>query len=335
MRRLFFVFAAILCLSASVPFLKAQAQTSGGSAAGEDYDRRLQRLEEQIVDLSAQVGTVETMVQGGGVAPPAASSLPGGGGFGGSGDARLGEIETQVRALSSQLGEILRRLQQLEQRSGGLPAPQGGGTNFGSAPSDQFYAQPAEQGTGFSVGGNEPSSAQDGFGASIEPGASTEESSSGLDGYFGNNSQSNQPAVGGSSQPIQTAARSTPEAENLYRRAYDALVQRNYRAATDDFEQFVNAFPADPLAGQAYYWLGEASFTNGQYKQAADSFLKSSTNYPQNKKAAESLLKLGISLRRLGEQQAACSSFSELSRRFPSATQILQRAEREKSRAKC
>ena len=335
MRRLFFVYAAVLCLGASLPFLKVQAQTSSESAAGADYDKRLQRLEEQIVDLSAQVGTVETMAQGGGAAPPAASSLPGGGGFGGSDEARLGEMETQLRALSSQLGEILRRLQQLEQRSGGLSTPQDGGTNFGGAPPDQFYAQPAEQGTGFSVGGNEPSSTQGGFGASIEPGTSTGESNSGLGGYFGNNSRSDQSAVGGSSQPIQTAARSTPEAEDLYRRAYDSLVQRNYRAATDDFEQFVKAFPADPLAGQAYYWLGEASFTNGQYKQAADSFLKSSTNYPQNEKAAESLLKLGISLRRLGEQQAACSSFAELSRRFPSAMPILQRAEREKSRAQC
>ena len=53
-------------------------------------------------------------------------------------------------------------------------------------------------------------------------------------------------------------------------------------------------YPADPLAGSALFWLGEAAFTSGEYRKAADSFLKSSTNYPQNEKAAESLLKLGI-----------------------------------------
>jgi tol-pal system protein YbgF len=97
----------------------------------------------------------------------------------------------------------------------------------------------------------------------------------------------------------------------------------------------VEQYASDPLAGQAYFWLGEAAFVNGQYREAADSFLKSSTNYPDNQKAPESLLKLGISLKRLGETQAACSSFSELGRRFPDATQIMERAERERQRTEC
>jgi TolA-binding protein len=74
---------------------------------------------------------------------------------------------------------------------------------------------------------------------------------------------------------------------------------------------------------------------NGQYREAADSFLKSSTNYPDNAKAPESLLKLGISLKRLDETQAACSSFDELQRRYPDASQILERAVRERQRAEC
>ena len=134
---------------------------------------------------------------------------------------------------------------------------------------------------------------------------------------------------------MRTAASSSPQARALYEQSYNALVQRNYRGAGDGFEKFVQSYPSDPLAGSAFFWLGEAAFTSGEYRKAADSFLKSSTNYPQNEKAAESLLKLGISLKRLGENKAACSSFAELARRFPSATPVLQRAEREKSRAQC
>ena len=47
------------------------------------YDKRIQRFEEQIVDLSAQLGTVETMGQGGGAAAPSAGGQFSGGGSGG------------------------------------------------------------------------------------------------------------------------------------------------------------------------------------------------------------------------------------------------------------
>ena len=328
---------ALLLVGAALPLAGASAQDSA------DYDKRIQRLEEQIVDLSAQLGTVETMGQGGGAAVPSAGGQFTGGGSGGSDDGRLAEIETQVRALSAQMNEMLRRLQRIEQRSGGLtPADQPDGVSEnprGSRRQPVRETAEQEQGTGFSVSGEDKEPA--GFGATVEPGQggqsqgrSAGRADSGSN--YGGGSFDADPGTGtSSSAPVRTAASSSPQARALYEQSYNALVQRNYRAAGDGFEQFVQSYPGDPLAGSAFYWLGEAAFTSGEYRKAADSFLKSSTNYPQNEKAAESLLKLGISLKRLGENKAACSSFAELARRFPSATPVLQRAEREKSRAQC
>ena len=54
---------ALFLAGAALPLAPATAQDAAGNA---DYDKRIQRLEEQIVDLSAQLGTVETMGQGGG-----------------------------------------------------------------------------------------------------------------------------------------------------------------------------------------------------------------------------------------------------------------------------
>ncbi len=352
MRRSSLLCGALFLAGAILPLTGAGAQDNAGNA---DYDKRIQRLEEQIVDLSAQLGTVETMGPGGGAAaPPAGGQFSGGGSGGGEDGGRLSEIETQVRALSAQMGETLRRLERIERRSGLAPAE-----------------QPDSQGTGFSVGGDdrEPT----GFGTTVEPGPSqgraTVEPGQGQgrttfeprqgqgrtavepgqgqgqgpgrnagraesgDSFAGGSPDAN-PAVSAAA-PVRTAANSSPQARALYEQSYNALVQRNYRAAGDGFEQFVQSYPSDPLAGSAFFWLGEAAFTSGEYRKAADSFLKSSTNYPQNEKAAESLLKLGISLKRLGENKAACSSFAELARRFPSATPVLQRAEREKTRAQC
>jgi tol-pal system protein YbgF len=317
MRRPSRFIGALFLAGAALPIASAGAQDSA------EYEKRIQRLEEQIVDLSAQLGTVETMGQGGGAAAPSAGGQFSGGGSGGQeGGGRLSEIETQMRALSAQMGETLRRLERIERRSG-------------LAPSEQ----PDSQGTGFSVGGNDGEPSSSGFGATIEPGQGQGQAQ----GRSGNRADSGSsyggsPDAGstsGGAAPVRTAASSSPQARALYEQSYNALVQRDYRAAGDGFEKFVQSYPTDPMAGSAFFWLGEAAFTSGEYRKAADSFLKSSTNYPQNEKAAESLLKLGISLKRLGENKAACSSFAELARRFPSATPVLQRAEREKSRAQC
>ena len=336
MRRSSRFIGALFLVGAVLPLASASAQDSTANA---DYDKRIQRLEEQIVDLSAQLGTVETLGQGGGAAAPAAGGQFTGGGSGGTEDGgRLSEIETQVRALSAQMGETLRRIERIEQRSGGLsPSGQSGGVTENAKgsrqqPAPRFDADPSDQqGTGFSVGGEDKEPGR--FGTTVEPGAGKNSGRADSGNYAGGASDDN--ASSGGAAPVRTAASSSSQARGLYDQSYNALVQRNYRAAGDGFEQFVQAYPSDPLAGSAFFWLGEAAFTSGEYRKAADSFLKSSTNYPQNEKAAESLLKLGISLKRLGENKAACSSFAELARRFPSATPVIQRAEREKSRAQC
>jgi len=337
MRRSVFVFGALFLGGALHYAVSASAQSSGDP----DVDKRLQRLEEQIVDLNAQLGTIETMTQGSGSIgmPSAGAPNAGGTGFAGGGgsDSRLLELETQLRALSSQFSDVLSRLERIEQRAG-LASPQRQGAadiNDGGlslAPSD---SQPAEQGTGFSVGGNQ--SGAQGFGTTIESDGTGGDTGGGggLSSFFSSGSEASAPSAITNPQPIQTAAQSSNEAQSLYSTGYNALLQRDYRTAANTFEKFVQAHPKDPLAGQAHHWLGEAAFINGEYRTAANSFLKSSTNYPQNEKAAESLLKLGISLKRLGENQAACSSFAELGRRFPNATQVLERASRERQRTDC
>ncbi len=341
MRRSSLFIAALCSVAAALASGAASAQDSAGNA---DYDKRIQRLEEQIVDLSAQLGTVETMAQGsGGVAAPSAGAqFSSGGPAGGDDGGRLAEMETQIRELSAQMSETLRRIERIEQRFGGLaPSGQPGGApdngrGSGQQPASRYSAEQSEQGTGFSIGGEDKDPATTGFGATVEP-EHTNQPKQGGRADSGNAVRGAAPgdSAAGAAAPVRTAANSSPQAQALYDQAYNALVQRDYRAAGDGFENFVKTYPTDPLAGSALFWLGEASFTSGEYRKAADSFLKSSTNYPQNEKAAESLLKLGISLKRLGENKAACSSFAELARRFPSATPVLQRAEREKSRAQC
>ena len=140
-----------------------------------------------------------------------------------------------------------------------------------------------------------------------------------------------------SSQPSAPVTASTGgTARALFDQAYGALNRREYSAAETYFQQFLDEYPSDPLAGSAQYWLGETAFVSGEYKSAADRFLKTFTNYPTNERAPEALLKLAISLRRLGNNTDACATFAELGRRYPQAPKtVQQRADAEKKRANC
>jgi tol-pal system protein YbgF len=334
------VVAALLSLALGG---SASAQGRVGAPSGDgDQEKRLQRLEEQIVDLNAQIGTIESMTRGGGggASAPVAS-------YGGSGG-DVGQMESQVRAMGAQLSEIMRRLERLEARFGAAPAP-GDAPKYGDAPpargeGRQGRARPAESGTGFSIGGldepQEPGSPQPSQQPASRGSYPSEPRGNDRSGWATDTAPA--PLAAGPSRqgesaaaPVRVAALTSPQAQSLYDQAYNAFTQRNYRAASDGFEQFLQRHPSDPLAGSAQFWLGEAAFTGGDYRKAADLFLKTATNYPDNEKAAESMLKLGISLKRLGENDAACSTFSEMGKRYPNATAFLQRAETEKRRSNC
>lgn len=337
------VVAILLLAGLAVP---AGAQSRGGPV---DDEKRLQRLEEQIVDLSAQIGTIESMSRGGG--GPAAGGA--GAGFSGDDGSRVSQMEGQVRSLSQQLDTISRRLERLEARFG-MSTPSPGDNRVGDAGGRQGgrWAQQSDQGTGFSVGGldeqpdrrslgdtqNDASRQRETAPPPVEQRADTRSSWT-TDSTPLASSPPVSASRGAASEPggapVRMAALSSPQAQTLFDQGYSSMMQRNYRAASESFEQFVQRYPSDPLAGSAQFWLGEAAFTSGEYRKAADMFLKSATNYPQGEKAAESMLKLGISLKRLGENDAACSSFSELSKRYPNSAQIIQRAETEKRRSNC
>lgn len=352
--------AALLSLGAAG---SAGAQSRPYSASGDgDPEKRLQRLEEQIVDLNAQLGTIESITRG----ASGGGGAPAGGGYSGSGG-DIGQMESQVRAMGAQMNELMRRLERLEARSGAAPAPSDA-PNYGDArPSRggdrQGRARPAENGTGFSIGGLDdqqadtsdrsapaPQPLQQRSGGSVaasEPrgndrgGWGATEASPAPSGSSSSSSGGSSPGgssksgLAGGGAPVRVATQTSPAAQSAYDQAYSAFTQRNYRAATDGFEQFMQRHPSDPLAGSAQFWLGEAAFTGGDFRKAADMYLKTAGNYPDNEKAAESLLKLGISLKRLGENDAACSTFSELSKRYPNASALLQRADTEKRRSNC
>ena len=293
----------------------AAAKAEGSGATEAQLRQRVEQLEEQFVDMQVLVGTLESLARGGGAAAPSMRAAPMASGMSGGDAGRIDALETQVRALTAQL-------EQLSQQ-GGRP---GGGGGFAPAPTQRDSFAPS------AGGGQLGSSVGSGFGATIvTPG-------SGGDDQIGRflNDDTNTAAAPGQMAAIAPSTGGDGNSKQAYETAYGYLLQQNYGAAESAFDDFLQRYPGDPLAGNAQYWLGESLYVRGQFKAAASAFLKGYQTYARSAKAPDSLLKLAMSLDRLGQRDAACSSYAELSSRFPNApSHVKTRAQTERQRVGC
>lgn len=281
-----------------------------------DLKKRVQQLEEQLVDMQVVIGTLQSMNTGP-VQGPSASYGPQGGsaGYGGGGassDGRLDVIETQIQALTSQMELLSREVRSLtSDRRGALPTtPQNG---YAAAPqtAPQYGVEKQSLNDSVDYGG---------FGSTTV----SRDQNDGIGGLLSNGAAN----FGGGG--------SDAGSKQLYETAYGYLLQQDYGAAEAAFRDFVQRYPNDALTGNAQYWLGESLYLRGQYKPAASAFLEGYEKHRSNGKAPESLLKLAMSLNKLGQHDAACSSFTEFSARFPDApANVKQRAGLERRRAGC
>lgn len=121
-----------------------------------------------------------------------------------------------------------------------------------------------------------------------------------------------------------------------YEGAYASIQSGDYGQAEAGFRQFLATYPADRLAPDAQYWLGESFFARGQYREAADEFIAGYKAYPKSDKGADTLLKLGLSLAGLGERDMACSTYAKVLKQYPQVTNAMkQRIKVEQASARC
>jgi tol-pal system protein YbgF len=290
------------------------AQATRTAPDGAPLAGRLQRLEDQVADLRGVVSAVETLAKSGG-----------GGAY--TATASGGASTEQMRQLSEQIAELTQRLERLEARLGAAEPASDQPRRLG------YNTVP--QAGGFEEKQQLPPLASPDALAERLPVRPAGPAASPPPQQTASVSQARPYAPDPATRPAAVAP-ANGSARALFDQASAALNRREYTAAETYFQQFLDQYPSDPMAGGAQYWLGEAAFASGEYRTAADRFLKTFTSYPNSERAPEALLKLAIALRRLGENSAACDSFAELQRRYPQGPKtVLQRADTEKKRANC
>jgi tol-pal system protein YbgF len=114
------------------------------------------------------------------------------------------------------------------------------------------------------------------------------------------------------------------------------MQRRDYALAEETMRNFAQKYPADPLAADSQYWLGESFYRRQLYRDAAESFLAVTTKFATSAKAPDALLRLGQSLAALKEKEAACAALGEVIRKYPRASVSVKRdVDSEQKRVKC
>lgn len=305
-----------------MPQVKAQQKpapqnTPAPAAPSGDLNERIARLEQRILDMQTVIATLQSFVRDGAAAPPP-GGLPQAGGPPAAGGApsevsiQVLALETQIRALTGQMEQITAKLSQMDARAGAGVPPLPPGQQPGSEP--RLAPRPQASGGGAQFGSPAPPVPQFGTSTTAPPPASPFERA--MQG-----TPPSPPAPRQSAQlpPLSGLPAISGGARGIYDASYQNFLRNDLQAAEQGFRSFVKSYPDDPLASNAYYWLGRTHFERKNFEPAAKAFL---AGYKKDKKSAvapDALLHLGMSLTQLGEKEAACSTLGAITKQFPDA----------------
>jgi tol-pal system protein YbgF len=105
-------------------------------------------------------------------------------------------------------------------------------------------------------------------------------------------------------------------AADIYSQSIQRLAVGHYAAAQDGFQAVIDAYPDDPLAGNAHFWIGEILMKQGDHQNAAIAYERVYNAFPDSNKGADSLLKLGMAFAAMGRNREACATYERLTREF-------------------
>ncbi len=126
----------------------------------------------------------------------------------------------------------------------------------------------------------------------------------------------------------QQAQAQAPPPDVLYNNAL-----RDYNAGKNDiaiqeFTDYIKFYPNTDLAGNAYFYLAEIEFRQGNYQQASKDYDQVLQNFPGGNKAAAAQLKKGYALVELGQKAEGVAELRHVMQRYPRTNEALQAREK-------
>lgn len=125
-----------------------------------------------------------------------------------------------------------------------------------------------------------------------------------------------------------SAIPATLSSTDLYNKAYAYLSATDYPNAQAWLEEFVKRHPADKLADNAWYWLGEVQLVRNNPSGAVVSFRNGLKAFPKGQKAPGNLYKMGVALDQLKQPELAKGAWEKLIRDYPASEEAKRAKEK-------
>jgi len=125
--------------------------------------------------------------------------------------------------------------------------------------------------------------------------------------------------------PARSTAGGSEQAD--FDAAVGELREGRYPQAMADLQRFLSSYPNSSRAGDAQYWLGEASYLSRNYDAAKEAFINLGLHYPKSTRLPDALLKLGYIYGEQGDVTRAREVLQKLVQVYPD-TQAAKLAER-------
>jgi len=140
--------------------------------------------------------------------------------------------------------------------------------------------------------------------------------------------QQNQAASTAAQQAQQQALAQAPPPDVLYNNGLRDYNAGNNDLAKQEFSDYVKFYPNTDLAGNAYFYLAEIEFKQGDYQGAIKNYDQVLQNFPTGNKAPSSDLKKGLALIELGQKDDGVAELRHVIQRYPRSNEALQAKER-------
>jgi TolA-binding protein len=222
---------------------------------------------------------------------------------------KLDQVSGQVQSLNDSLDEVKARLNSLEKALQGVQNQQ---QSINATLQNLQQQQNPAPGTDATQPGAPSATAQPG----AQPSPGNEAAKPSADVPF---SSTQGPYANTPSAPVAPSASTAPPSTDLYKTALSDYMAAKYTLSYSEFGQLVHAYPNDPLAGSAYYYLGEIDYRMGKYPAAIKDYDHVIDQFPGNSKIPISHLHKGQALVAMKMRDAGIDEFRMLIQRFPNS----------------
>ncbi|MBV8476656.1 MAG: tetratricopeptide repeat protein [Acidobacteria bacterium] len=127
-------------------------------------------------------------------------------------------------------------------------------------------------------------------------------------------------------QAVQQQAQAPPP-DVLYNNALRDYNAGNAQVATQEFNDYIKYYPNTDLAGNAFFYLAELAYRQGDFQQAVKFYDQVLQNFPSGSKAAAAELKKGAALIQLGQKDDGIKELRHVIQRYPRSQEATQARE--------